>query len=68
MKNPFTPEFQALELTGISRIALNNMENPDIIPLWFGEGDIVTADFIRNAAKAALDPRGILNPGVLIDP
>ena len=27
----------------------------DVIPLWYGEGDIVTPAFIRDAAKAALD-------------
>lgn len=28
---------------------------PDVIPLWFGEGDLVTPDFISRAAKDALD-------------
>jgi aspartate/methionine/tyrosine aminotransferase len=28
---------------------------PDIIPLWFGETDLVTPAFIREAAKRALD-------------
>jgi len=28
---------------------------PDIIPLWFGESDLVTPDFISDAAKKALD-------------
>src|SRR5262245_6997442 len=27
----------------------------DVIPLWYGEGDMVTPAFIRDAAKAALD-------------
>ena len=44
------------------------MHDPEVIPLWFGESDLVTADFIRDAAKQALDegrtfynyPRGIL--------
>ena len=27
----------------------------DVIPLWYGEGDLVTPAFIREAAKAALD-------------
>lgn len=28
---------------------------PDVIPLWFGEPDVVTPDFIREAAKQGLD-------------
>jgi aspartate/methionine/tyrosine aminotransferase len=31
------------------------MHDPDVIPLWFGEGDMVTPDFVRAAAKEALD-------------
>ena len=29
--------------------------DPDVIPLWFGESDLVTPAFIRDAAKRALD-------------
>ena len=29
--------------------------DPDIVPLWFGESDLVTPKFIRDAAKRALD-------------
>jgi aspartate/methionine/tyrosine aminotransferase len=29
--------------------------DPEVIPLWFGESDIPTPSFIRDAAKAALD-------------
>jgi len=49
------PEIEALELTGISRIALPHMDEKDILPLWFGESDSVTPEFIRDAAKKALD-------------
>jgi len=49
------PEIEALELTGISRIALPHMDATDILPLWFGESDSVTPEFIRDAAKKALD-------------
>ena len=28
--------------------------DPDVVPLWFGEGDLVTPDFVRDAAAAAL--------------
>ncbi|MEQ8663873.1 MAG: pyridoxal phosphate-dependent aminotransferase, partial [Gammaproteobacteria bacterium] len=44
-----------LEQNGITRIAMSRLGDPDVIPLWFGEGDHVTPDFIRAAAKQALD-------------
>lgn len=49
------PEIRALELTGIGKIALGALDDPEVIPLWFGESDIVTPAFIRDAAKRALD-------------
>jgi aspartate/methionine/tyrosine aminotransferase len=49
------PEIETLQQNGITRIALPYITDPDIIPLWFGEGDMVTPDFIRDAAKVALD-------------
>ncbi|MEM7219005.1 MAG: pyridoxal phosphate-dependent aminotransferase [Pseudomonadota bacterium] len=53
--SPFRPEMLALEQNGITRLAFPRMEDPAVIPLWFGEGDEVTPDFIRAAAVAALD-------------
>lgn len=55
---PFRDEIEALEQNGITRVALPYIDDPEIIPLWFGEGDRVTPSFIRDAAKAALD-RGL---------
>ena len=49
------PEIAALEQNGITRVALTRIGDPEVIPLWFGEGDAVTDGFIREAAKAALD-------------
>ena len=49
------PEIAALEQNGITRVALPRIDDPDVIPLWFGEGDVVTEGFIRDAAKRALD-------------
>ena len=49
------PEIAALEQNGITRVALTRIGDPNVIPLWFGEGDAVTDAFIREAAKAALD-------------
>lgn len=54
VENVIKPEVAAMEMTGISKIAVPNMSDSDIIPLWFGEGDIPTAPFIRNAAVEAL--------------
>ena len=65
---PIRDEIAALELSGIGKIAAGAMHDLEVIPLWFGESDLVTAPFIREAAKRALDegrtfysyPRGIL--------
>lgn len=65
---PVRDEIAGLELSGISRVAAGALGDPEVIPLWFGESDIVTPRFIRDAAKRALDeghtfyswPRGIL--------
>jgi aspartate/methionine/tyrosine aminotransferase len=65
---PIRDEIAGLELSGIGKIAAGAMHDPEVIPLWFGESDLVTAPFIRVAAKRALDegrtfynyPRGIL--------
>ena len=48
-------EFETLEQNGITAVALPRIADPSVIPLWFGEGDIVTPGFIRDAAKRALD-------------
>ena len=48
-------DIEALEQNGITGIALTRLGDPDVIALWFGEGDLVTPDFIRDAAKQALD-------------
>jgi aspartate aminotransferase len=53
--SPIRPEIEALELSGIGKIAIGALDDPDVIPLWFGESDIVTPDFVRDAAKQALD-------------
>ncbi len=49
------PDISLLEQNGITGIAFPRMNDPSVIPLWFGEGDMVTPEFIRNAAKSALD-------------
>ena len=53
--DPRRPEIAALEQNGITRVALARLDDPKVIPLWFGEGDLATEGFIRDAAKQALD-------------
>ena len=65
---PIRDEIAGLEMSGIAKVAAGALHDPDVIPLWFGESDLVTAPVIRDAAKQALDegrtfynyPRGIL--------
>ncbi|MEO1020340.1 MAG: aminotransferase class I/II-fold pyridoxal phosphate-dependent enzyme, partial [Pseudomonadota bacterium] len=45
----------AIEVSGIAKVALEGLSDPDVIPLWFGESDLTTPDVVRDAAKAALD-------------
>jgi len=52
---PFREEIEALQQNGITRVAFKRMDDPAVIPLWFGEGDVPTPVFIREAAKRALD-------------
>jgi len=49
------PAIASLPQSGIARVAIPRLGDPSVIPLWFGEGDRVTPEFIRDAAKAALD-------------
>ncbi len=49
------PEIELLQQNGITRVACPRLGDPAVIPLWFGEGDVVTAEAIRKAAKNALD-------------
>lgn len=53
-----TPIRQSIEFigrNGIGEVSRLGLGHKDVIPLWFGESDLVTPDFIRNAAKQALD-------------
>jgi aspartate aminotransferase len=44
----------ALPMSKIGEAAAPDFGDPDIVPLWFGEGDMVTPAFICDAAAAAL--------------
>jgi aspartate aminotransferase len=52
---PFRDEIEALQQNGITGVAAPRWPDPSVIPLWFGEGDLPTPDFIRDAARRALD-------------
>ena len=49
------PQIQDLVTDNIAGLAERARALTDVIPLWFGEGDMVTPGFIREAAKRALD-------------
>jgi aspartate/methionine/tyrosine aminotransferase len=48
-------QIRDLRTDNIAVLAKRARELGGVIPLWFGEGDIVTPAFIRDAAKKALD-------------
>ncbi|RDJ04830.1 pyridoxal phosphate-dependent aminotransferase [Rhizobium grahamii] len=48
-------QIRDLRTENIAALAMRARELGDVIPLWYGEGDMVTPAFIRDAAKAALD-------------
>ncbi|MBI1211528.1 MAG: aminotransferase class I/II-fold pyridoxal phosphate-dependent enzyme [Alphaproteobacteria bacterium] len=44
-----------LPRNGIAAVSTKGLGKRDVIPLWFGESDVVTPPFIREGAKKALD-------------
>ena len=46
------PSVQQLHPSLIRQVANGAIGRQDIIPLWFGEPDVPTPEFIREAAKA----------------
>jgi len=40
--------------TPIVEVSMSVFGDPDVVPLWFGESDLVTPDFVREAASQAL--------------
>jgi aspartate/methionine/tyrosine aminotransferase len=53
--SPVRPQILALQPSGITQVTALGLGDPDIIPLWLGESDLVTPDFIRAAAIKALE-------------
>ncbi len=54
MKSPIRPLLRELRPNGIVEVAGLGLDRPGLIPLWFGESDLVTPAFIRDAAAKAL--------------
>jgi aspartate aminotransferase len=54
-KSPIRPVIRGLEPSGISKVTALGLGNPDVLPLWFGETDLVTPPFIARAAIQALE-------------
>ena len=55
MIDPIRSDVAALTPSGITLISRGRGDRPGLIPLWYGESDLPTPDFIRAAAKRALD-------------
>jgi aspartate aminotransferase len=49
------PLIQDLPTENIAELAVRAQQLGGVIPLWYGEGDLVTPGFVRDAAKKALD-------------
>jgi aspartate/methionine/tyrosine aminotransferase len=54
-RDPIRPKIRHLQANGIGLVSAEALGEPDVIALWFGESDLVTPAFIRDAAKQALD-------------
>ncbi len=49
------PQIRDMQTESIADLAVRARELGDVIALWYGEGDMVTPAFIRDAAKQAFD-------------
>ena len=52
---PVRDRIRDLRASRIAEISALGMGDPDIIALWYGEGDLPTPDFIGRAATAAIE-------------
>ncbi len=53
--SPIRPAIRNLASNGIAQVSGLGLGDPNIVPLWFGESDLVPPQIIRDAAKQALD-------------
>jgi aspartate/methionine/tyrosine aminotransferase len=53
--DPIRAQIRALDLSGITKVTMLGLGDGEILPLWFGETDLLTPKFIRDAATAALE-------------
>ena len=54
-KDAIRPAIRSLGPSGITQVTALGLGDPDVLPLWFGETDLVTPPFIREAAIQALE-------------
>ena len=54
LPSPIRPAIAHLQPNGIALVSGIALGEPDVIALWFGESDLVTPDFVRDAAAQAL--------------
>jgi aspartate/methionine/tyrosine aminotransferase len=52
---PYRDTVIQIPRNGIGAVSSLGLGQKDVLPLWFGESDVPTPAFIREAAKAALD-------------
>jgi aspartate/methionine/tyrosine aminotransferase len=55
LANLTSSKVRQLQPSLIRKLANQAMGRDGVIPLWFGEPDVVTPEFIREAAKSAID-------------
>ncbi|HEY6335525.1 MAG TPA: pyridoxal phosphate-dependent aminotransferase [Alphaproteobacteria bacterium] len=55
LAGPIRADISALEPQRISEVSKLALGDPRVIPLWYGESDVTTPEFIRQAAKDAID-------------
>jgi len=54
-KDAIRPAIRSLGPSGITQVTALGLGDPDVLPLWFGETDLVTPPLIREAAIQALE-------------
>ncbi len=55
LKSPIRKSIAGIKMNGIGGVSMQALGDPNVIPLWFGESDLITPKFICEGAKRALD-------------